>query len=135
MSVTLRYEIDNYINLDSLKRLLQGQGDEFREYSDSDYLKLIQDHDTGKISRKGQLSLSGTDAVIFLKFDYIRVSNFLGFATMLLSSSFDARHSSHRQRCQDMSQSLCNYFIASSHNTYKFHCEHVCVVLLAHKDF
>ena len=42
-----------------------------------------------------------------------------GFCKLFKSIDFDIFNRSHRVVCEDMSQPLSDYYIASSHNTYK----------------
>ena len=56
------------------------------------------------------------------KFSFLRESNnrvmYTGFTAYLLSDECDVFDKDDNCVCQDMTQALSHYFIASSHNTY-----------------
>ncbi len=78
------------------------------------YIKRYEPEET---QVPGYLSNKGIKIQIHIKIFY---DNYLiGFNNLLMAIDFDIFNRSHRLVCQDMSQPLPHYFIASSHNTYE----------------
>jgi hypothetical protein len=78
------------------------------------YIKRYEPEET---QVPGYLSNKGIKIQIHILIFY---DNYLiGFYNLLMAIDFDIFNRSHRLVCQDMSQPLPHYFIASSHNTYE----------------
>ena len=105
-----------------LRKFLSDQNDRFGALTDADLHKLMEQYELPVYAKQSKLSVNGMNMVSLGILCHYRVGShllqiFSGFASMILSSEFNAFQPSHRQVYQDMTHPLPYYYVASSHNT------------------
>jgi hypothetical protein len=78
---------------------------------------LIKHFEPEETQLSGYLSNKGKNEKIKIFLDSNICHFYKGFQKLIKSDCFDIFNNKHRNVCQDMSQPLSHYYIASSHNT------------------